>query len=286
MNSDVRSLPGEGAACVYTALLGGYEQLVEQPVAASSHVDFVCFTDDERITSETWTIRHVEPVFVHDASRSQRALKIRAHAAVPEYDVSLYVDNSVLLKVPPERLIEALLPPEADFAAMAHSYHDTVADEFRVVAGRGLDSASRLAEQEHHYRLSDPESLASRPVKSCLLLRRHHAPRVVAAMESWFRHVLRYSRRDQLSVRYCLREAGLEPLLHDLDNFESAYHRWPVTVDRRQVDEPWRDAHDDLAVARRRADVLHAELRAIHASRSWRWTGLARRIRRASRTGS
>ena len=32
------------------------------------------------------------------------------------------------------------------------------------------------------------------------MLRRHHDPTVMIAMETWYAHVLRYSRRDQLSV--------------------------------------------------------------------------------------
>ena len=47
----------------------------------------------------------------YDPARSQRHLKIRADRFLPEYDVSLYIDNSVLLRLPPERLIATLLPP-------------------------------------------------------------------------------------------------------------------------------------------------------------------------------
>jgi hypothetical protein len=130
----------DGRACVYTALLGGYEQLTEQPVARESSLDFVCLTDDATLVSETWRVRLVEPLLPHDAVRSQRALKIRAHASVPDYDVSLYIDNSIVLKAPPEVTLTELLPSKTPLALMAHGFRESVADEFRAVVGSGLDA--------------------------------------------------------------------------------------------------------------------------------------------------
>src|SRR5688572_10939275 len=62
---------GRRSACVYTTLIGGYEPLNEQPVAASSRVPFVCLTDDPNLASDTWQIRHVTPLFGMDPVRSQ-----------------------------------------------------------------------------------------------------------------------------------------------------------------------------------------------------------------------
>ena len=236
-----------------------------------------------------------QPLFGSDLTRSQRALKIRAHATVPEYDFSVYIDNSILLKVPPERLVADLLPAETGLAVMAHGFRATVADEFAEVVALGFDTFDRCAEQEHHYRVADPEGLALRPLKAGLLLRRHHQPLVTRAMELWASHVLRYSRRDQLSFWVCLREAGLEPLVHELDNFESPYHRWSVSVGRTPVDRLWPDLHRELSVAtselasarqkltdaRDRVLRLESVIEAQRGTRSWRWTEPARRLRGA-----
>jgi len=273
--------------CVYTALVGGYERLNEQPVALESDVDFLCFTDDPGLQSETWQMRVARTLFPEDPSRSSRALKIRAHATVPEYDVSLYVDNSVVLGRPPEDVLADLLPDEAALALFEHSYRESVRDEFAAVAEAALDAPSRLDEQLAHYSVSDPEVLELRPLKGFLLLRRHHDPRVVAAMETWFAHVLRYSRRDQLSLWIALREARLEPVVHGFDNFESPYHRWPVIVDRLRRREwtAWttperRLAELRVALTERTLEVEHLEqqLHALQETRSWRWTAPARAL--------
>ncbi len=79
---------------VYTCIMGGYEALMEQPVAADSGTDFVCITDDPTLRSEKWQIRTVESALPMDSARSSRAPKILAHRFLPDYDESLYVDNT------------------------------------------------------------------------------------------------------------------------------------------------------------------------------------------------
>jgi len=81
-------------ACVYTTLVGGYEALNEQPVAANSRFAFICLTDDPDLRSETWQIRRVEPLFRLDPIRSQRALKLLPHEHLPDYECSTITPSS------------------------------------------------------------------------------------------------------------------------------------------------------------------------------------------------
>lgn len=50
-----------GRMCVYTVLFGGYEDLLEQPVATQSEVDFICFVDNAGVRSRTWRLHVVDP---------------------------------------------------------------------------------------------------------------------------------------------------------------------------------------------------------------------------------
>ena len=47
----------------YTALIGSYERLQEQPEAKNTDIPFICLTDDPSLTSETWEVRLIEPAF-------------------------------------------------------------------------------------------------------------------------------------------------------------------------------------------------------------------------------
>ncbi|MDC7788829.1 hypothetical protein PQJ75_25515 [Rhodoplanes sp. TEM] len=211
--------------CVYTALTGDYERLNEQPVAARSSIPFVCITDDPELTSTTWQVRRAAPTFGLDPVRSQREWKMLPHVHLPEFDASLYIDNTVLLREPPERLLERL--PESGLAMAPHSFRASVEDEFVAVMKHGLDETDRVLEQLHHLAIEAPELLQEAPWWTGLMIRDHRRPAVQAAMETWRAHMLRYSRRDQLSINLALHRAGLTPDALPFDNNESEFHVWP-----------------------------------------------------------
>jgi hypothetical protein len=217
--------------CVYTVLTGGYECLNEQAIASESSLPFICLTDDPDLTSDSWKIRQIEPTFATDPIRSQRDLKIRPHVHLPEFDQSLYIDNSVILKVRPETLFETFLA-DSSMAIPSHSFRETLLDEFLAIIQLGLDDSSRVFEQINHYSLSDPALLNEKPYWSAILLRDHHDTSVKKCAEIWAAHVFRYSRRDQLSINLAFRNAGLTPKAIDVENHESWFHNWPVTIER------------------------------------------------------
>jgi hypothetical protein len=267
--------------CVYTALLNGYEELNEQPAARDSSVDFICFTDDPGLTSASWDVRVVKPLLPGDPVRSQRYLKICAHRALPQYDVSLYVDNTVLLRRPPQEVLHELLG-ESTLALVRHGFRPTVRAEFDEVVALGLDAATVCGEQLEHYTIHDPGALTLPPLWGGILGRRHNDAGVAAAMERWFAHVLRYSRRDQLSLWYALRSEGVRPVVHTLDIHQSEFHRWPVARGRDRV----RGGTPAALALERRLRLLEDErtqlaqqLTAIHSTRSWRWTAPIRYVR-------
>ncbi|MBX9718474.1 MAG: DUF616 domain-containing protein, partial [Microbacteriaceae bacterium] len=184
---------------VYTALFGGYEALVEQPVAAESDVPFICFTDDPTLTSESWQIRVVDPVLPTDPVRSARHLKLIGDDEIRRFAESLWIDNSVALAVDPTSVLDAWL--QSDSIAMPlHSYRRSVIAEFQEILLMGLDDPTRIYEQLAHYSLTYASTLDAVPIWTALIARRH-GEQSDRFGRVWRDHVFRYSRRDQLSVR-------------------------------------------------------------------------------------
>ncbi|WP_149536910.1 hypothetical protein [Siccirubricoccus phaeus] len=279
---------------VYTVLLGSYEPLKEQPARAGSMARFVCYTDSLGLRSESWEIRPVTPLLAQDPVRSQRWLKL-APETLPEVAAaaaSLYIDNSVRLRAPPEALL-AEMPQGAALALAPHSYRRSLAEEFQAVLAEGLDEPGRVLEQYLHLAAEAPALLQARPWWSGLMLRRHGAPGLDAAMAAWRALVLRYSRRDQLSGNLAFHRAGLGVAPLALDNFASPFHSWPHTegrqVARRQADGPLGAASPllaglwdgmlasamvpaELARLRQRVVELEAEMYGMRRSRSWQVT--------------
>lgn len=226
--------------CIYTVLYGDRDRLLAQPVRAASGLDFIAFTDDPAADWPGWTSRTLPQRLPGDPVRSARYAKFHPHVLLPDYDASLYIDATVLLRQPPEALFAALLDGHADtMACLAHSHRACVLDEVRAVLGLSYD---------------DPE-LCLRQMAVCaqagwrgtvkltwsgLLLRHHHHPRVVAMMQAWWEHVLRFSRRDQLSFAFVAEQQGFAFTAHPLDNEDSPFHQWPLPRERARA--PWKPA--------------------------------------------
>jgi len=265
-----------GRDCVFTALFGGYEDLLEQPTAATSTLDFICFTDDPELQSETWRAVLVDPVFPADPVRSSRYPKICSHYFLHNYERSLYIDNAVLLHRPPEDLMEELLPEEAAMGAVSHSFRETLEDEFAAVLEAGFDTREVCLEQLRHYRRTRPDILGLRPIAGGILARRHRRPDVIDAMNRWWYHVLRYSRRDQLSLLVALAESSVDPVVAELDLHHNSFFRWPASTNRKvlndervgPVDEPSKLESALVAVEGERSK-LEAYVGALEADREY-----------------
>jgi FkbM family methyltransferase len=222
---------GEKRHCVYTVMLGRYERLNEQPVAARSDIPFLCLTDDPDLRSDTWQLRLVTPLFGTDHVRSQRTLKLRPHIYLPDFDASLYIDNTVLLSEPPERVFETF-ENQPGFALAAHSFRETVLDEFLAVVDAARDDPGRVFEQLNHYMLNCPDVLQHKPYWTGLMLRDHHHHAVQNVHEIWWSHVMRYSRRDQLAINLAFERAAFAPQILPIDNHRSWFHSWPHSRER------------------------------------------------------
>ena len=290
---------------VYTVLMGGYEPLLEQHVAARYGIDLVCFTDDCDAASRTWKIRHVDPRFPLDPVRSARRPKLLAHEYLPDYDESIYVDNSVLLTAEPAEIFGELLPDDVAMGILAHSFRGALRDEFEAVVAVGADAPWICEEQRSQYEAQDPASLDEQTLWSGLIVRRHHDEAVRRTMALWWEHVLRFSRRDQLSLPLVLRTCGLDVAVHRLDNLLSHFHEWPrgaaqhVRAARQLSPGPESrlaeleqratalEAARTEAVAER--DALRARIASLERSTSWQITRPLRAmssVARSSRSAS
>ena len=272
------------ASCIYTALIGDYETLNEIPIHTSTGMPCICFTDNPTLTSKTWIIRHVKPVFPMDSSRSQRHIKILAHEYLPEFTSSLYIDNSISLKQDPSKFFEQHLQRH-NISVPTHSYRASVLDEFIEVAKGGLDDPARIFEQLNHYQLIDETVLRQRPQWCGMLLRHHDHPDVRRAMTIWFNHVLRYSRRDQLSFNMAMNEADILVGRIDIDNMQSPIHAWPVISNRisfpNSLSFSLSGALSDVQIKSVHVDFLRIsrELNEIKSSKHWKLVSFWRFLR-------
>ena len=158
------------------------------------------------------------------------------------------------------------------------------------------------AEPAYHYRSINLEVLGHQTIWCGLLLRRHRVPAVRRSMERWWEHVLRYSRRDQLSFPFVLSQSSASAVVHDIDNHRSRFHQWPLwqsgtaradrtsvwnadTPDLKELKARIAELEEQLAQAGREVELLRGDLvRAssrtaeLLASTSWKVTAPGRAI--------
>ncbi|MDI9276153.1 DUF616 domain-containing protein [Pantoea sp. EABMAA-21] len=225
--------------CLYTGVFGGYEKLNELVGAAKdSKIKKICFTDDENLTSETWEIRIVKPEFPLDSVRSQRMIKINPHKFLPKFKSSVYIDNTVQLTVDPLQLIE-LNCKSSNVSFPMHSFRNSVYEEFFAVIDSGLDDSARIYEQLNHYQIICPVALHRKPYWAGIIIRNHLERSVIHLMETWYNQILRYSRRDQLSLVYSELMTGTKINKLTFDNMQSEYHIWPIESSRHASKRSW-----------------------------------------------
>jgi hypothetical protein len=248
---------------VYSALVGRYENLQEQPIALESSIPFILFTDDPELRSSTWDVHLIEPSVAGDAIRSARSLKIRGNGLIDSYDESLWIDNRVRLRVDPSVVLDSWLG-EADVAIFEHSFRDRLIDEFSAVVEGGYDDPARVYEQFTYYAEERPELLDSKPLWTGMIARRK-TPAVVLAMSQWWTEVEERSRRDQLSapILYSALDSSLA-VLPSASNEQSGFHEWPpitAALGRRHVPVSDRSATKPPLLRLREAEVAQTTLR-------------------------
>ena len=212
---------------VYTTAIGWNYDL--PAINEKSNVDYICLTDQEISSPNGWTCRPFNPLFKGDLFRSSKQPKTKPNELFPDYERSLYIDTTVCLKADPNDLWNYLIPNnQVIFGAIYHSFRERVEGKFSVVASAGLDHLSTLQEQFDDYKKFNLDILLSKPVWGGILARRHNHPDCINAMQIWFSHILRYSRRDQLSLPIALQKLPPDRLnIVSLDLYNSQFHSWP-----------------------------------------------------------
>ena len=246
---------------VYTCMFGFSEQFNDFAYEPDPHIAFICFTDDPDLRSDFWEVRQIGAEML-DPPRASKRVKALPHHFLPEYDWSLYVDNTVRLKRQPRDLFESYLAGAfSPLVCFRHPWRNCIYDEADAVIEYQFDDPERVRKQMNFYRhLGYPEQAGL--AKSTFLLRRHHDPRLMQVMERWHQQVLRHSLRDQLSLnpvawfdQFDIGYLELEFLDHDLLD-------WPVYKDGFRVprdfdDERYRELHPGLDMNCRKHYLLH-----------------------------
>lgn len=193
----------DGKIVVYTALTGNRDFLKDEQQKGKA--DFICYSD-KKLESDTWEIRPTCDLFV-DNNRNAKIHKVLAHQFL-DYDYSIWIDGSVIIKTDPEIIVEKYLKNH-DMAVFKHrEKRDCIYKEFEICYKKNLDDRDLMKEQIDHYKaIGYPEDSG---LFECGVLIRKHNKRVEDFNNMWWGEISRYSKRDQLSFCYCLSKSKVK----------------------------------------------------------------------------
>ena len=219
---------------VFTALFGGYERLNDLVIEKYQDTKYVCFTDDPNLKSRSWEIRLIEPPVFGSPSRSSRAIKMLGHKFFPLGTRSLYIDNTVQLKVDGSLVLDAWLDSN-HIAFMSHYSRKSVRGEFFICSAYGLDEQKKLWTQFQKYKREFPEVLDEKPYWGGMIAR-VNSPQTDNFMAAWDEQFRLHSKRDQLSINVSSLISGVSVKRITEQNDDSEWHLWPIDSMRNLSD--------------------------------------------------
>ncbi len=216
--NSVKDILSTDSLVVYTGIFGDYDEL-KTPNLKKTNIKYVCFTDNCRLKSDYWDIQYVE------SESNPRSLgkkyKILPHLFFPEYETSIWVDASFLIK---EDLAEMLREYQTRSPILLMPHYERVCayEEAAECIKMSLDKKEIILKQMHKYY---QEGFPVSNGLGCggVIVRRHNDPLLMKAMECWYEEVMQNSLRDQLSLNYALWKNGLQYQYTDLYIYENKW---------------------------------------------------------------
>ena len=216
---------------VFTALFGQYETLNEITIFKNPKTKYVCFTDDPTLKSKTWEVRVIKTIESRSPARVSREIKMLGHKYFPEGTRSLYIDNTVGLKMDGGMILDEWLK-EADVALMEHTIRKTVRGEFFACSAYGLDDQKIIWNQYRHYKQFYPVVLKQKPYWGGMIARVNNA-KTDKLMETWKQQFDIFAKRDQLCLNASELISGVKIVTIVGKNDVSKWHAWPISANRQ-----------------------------------------------------
>lgn len=184
---------------IYTAIFGKYDNL-NDPTYVDDNCDYICFTDDDTLTSNIWDIRIVKDLDVSHTRKMAEKYSVLPHKFFPEYELSVYVDGNVLIHGDLREYAIKYMKHH-NLLAFPHPWRCCAYDEAMFSMNYNPYVADNLAEMIRKYKEEGfPENMGM--ISAGILVRRHNQEDVMKAMECWWNEIRDNSSNDQVSFPY------------------------------------------------------------------------------------
>ncbi len=210
---------------IYSAVYGDKDDAPEviNRQLYPSELDFVCVTDNPKLTSSVYTIINI-PSKYSDTAKDSKYVKICGPPEFSNYDVAIWHDASIILdcsKIP--ELIEfAKSYPLSNFI---HGERSIYAEGRRCIMMR-KDSPIKITIQLLFYSLWLKHPLNEKVYENGILVIDVKSYHGTALQKIWWNHVRFLSRRDQLALPVVRRLTGSKFGVLNGGGFNNPYSKY------------------------------------------------------------
>lgn len=189
--------------CIYTCLVGNYDEL-KQPAVTDASFDYICFSND--IFEENigiWQIRKI-PFENPDKTRLSRYVKFFPHKVLSEYEYSVWMDaNLLILTEDFYKAIEKQIERKTLIAQVPHiippidCIYDEIKYAFRLTRVRFTEARKQY---KHLKEAGFPTHFGL--FENNIIARFHNNEMVKKISEEWWTEYMSFSKRDQFSLMF------------------------------------------------------------------------------------
>ncbi len=208
--------------CVYTCITGDYDDLKEV-IVKEKGIDYICFTNNKKITSNSWKIIYIEDKNLDNHYLSRKIKMLGDPYLDDNYDLSIWIDASIIFKKSVMEFLDKYFDLNKDLlASCKHFARNSIKEEAEVCIRYQKDSKDKINKLLSFYEKENFQDNLGL-LEMTLIIKRHKDPLVKKTMKLWFEMILKYSKRDQLSFMYCLSVTKLPFKVIPLDVWHNDY---------------------------------------------------------------
>lgn len=204
---------------VYTAITGNYDELKE-PIFIDKNIDYVCFTNNRNIKSNNWNIEYINDKKM-DNMHLAKKIKIFPNLFVKEYETSIWIDGKFEIKNDLRKYIE-MYEKDKPILCFPHFARDCIYEEMAacIYLKKGIKEA--ILRQAFQY-FSEGYPLDNGLYEMGCIVRNHNDELVIKLMKNWWKEIITYSYRDQISFPYVCWKNHFLP---DICNLDINNNKW------------------------------------------------------------
>lgn len=190
---------------VYTIIFGNYDTIKD--FKKQEGYDFYLFTDNiSNITykNKSWKLLpipdNIKKLNISNV-RKQKYVKLHPHLYFKNYDLSIYIDATFIIKGNLDQFLLRIISPKYYLYIFEHPDRNSIYKEIEAVSSLKKEKKSIITRLYKRY-IKEKFPGNTGLIEGCFLIRIHNNPECINIMNLWYQEINQYSHRDQLSFNY------------------------------------------------------------------------------------